>query len=272
MSNEVAKRTGQGALLPASLTAAMDLAKMMADSTLVPQALQKKPADCLLVIEQAMRWGMSPFAVAQSTSVIHGKLMFEGKLVAAVVNANGDLEKRLSYVYSGEGENRKLTVSGSVKGEPEARTIDVVLKDVRTTNEQWKKQPDQQLMYAGARIWARRHMPELMLGVYTPEEDIEDARPSVEGAVPIVAISEPVIDNPMEPYTIGVGVLSDNSASDWLGWGKEYSSALRGTKTPEELEEWVKLNAVGMGNIANEAPHLHSRILTIIESERKRLS
>jgi hypothetical protein len=34
----------------------------------------------------------------------------------------------------------------------------------------WQKQVDQQLMYHGTRVWARRHTPELMLGVYSPEE------------------------------------------------------------------------------------------------------
>lgn len=286
MANELAKRQNtQTSLLPANLTGAMELAKMMAESTLVPLPLQKKPADCLLVIEQAMRWGMSPFAVAQSTSVIHGKLMFEGKLVAAVVNANGDLEKRLSYAYTGEGDLRKLTVSGSVKGEPAARTIDVVLKDVRTTNEQWKKQPDQQLMYAGARIWARRHMPELMLGVYTPEEEIEDVRPTIEDAVPIVAVSSPIIEAPIapaeapavvvekdDPRMIPVSPSADGSTTDWMNWGKTYSEALRNSTTPQEFETWIKLNALGMNSISKGAPHLHSRLMDIIESERKRIN
>jgi hypothetical protein len=41
-----------------------------------------------MVIEAAMRWGMSPFAVAQETSVIQGKLMFSGKLVAAAIQTH----------------------------------------------------------------------------------------------------------------------------------------------------------------------------------------
>lgn len=272
MANEVAKRqNNQTSLLPVNLAGAMELAKMMAESTLVPLALQKKPADCLLVIEQAMRWGMSPFAVAQCTSVIHGKLMFEGKLVAAVVNANGDLEKRLNYSYSGEGDSRKIIVSGSVKGEPDARTVDAVVKDVRTTNELWKKQPDQQLMYAGARIWARRHMPELMLGVYTPEEDIEDSRPSLDVAVPIVAVSTPVMDDIIQqPYSIKIGMTGDDQGTDWMAWGKNYSECLRGSRSSEEFESWIKLNAMGMNGISKEAPHLHSRLLTIIDTERKK--
>ena len=59
---------------------AMRLAEMMATAKLVPVALQKSPADCLMVIQQAIRWDMDPFAVAQECSVIQGKLMHSGKL------------------------------------------------------------------------------------------------------------------------------------------------------------------------------------------------
>ena len=43
-------------------------------------------------------------------------------------------------------------------------------------------QPDQQLAYHGSRVWARRHAPELMLGVYSPEEfdEPQPLRPSTE--------------------------------------------------------------------------------------------
>src|SRR5579875_1789059 len=81
---------------------AMQLAEMMARSKLLPAHLQGKPADALLVIEQAARWGMSPFAVAQCTSVISGKLNFEGKLVAAALQSCGLLATRLDYQFEGE--------------------------------------------------------------------------------------------------------------------------------------------------------------------------
>jgi hypothetical protein len=154
---------------------AMKLAEVMASAKLVPAALQKSPADCLMVIQQAMRWDMDPFAVAQECSVIQGKLMHSGKLVAAVVNARGNLTQRLSFEYSGEGDNRTITVSGQLQGEHQPRVVEVVFKNARTANSMWQKQPDQQLMYHGARVWARRHTPELMLGVWSEEEF--DGRP-----------------------------------------------------------------------------------------------
>jgi hypothetical protein len=162
--------TNGGGLVPQSIDAAMQLANMMAKGRLVPQHLQNSPGDCLMVIEQATRWRMSPFAVAQSTSVIQGKLMFEGKLVAAALHTSGALATRLAYDYTGEGNSRVVRVSAVLAGETEPRSVDVRLADAKTTNKMWTTQPDQQLAYHGARVWARRYAPEVMLGVYAPEE------------------------------------------------------------------------------------------------------
>lgn len=164
----------QGAIAPTNMQQAMALAEMMAKGKLVPAHLQGSPADCLMVIEQALRWRMSPFAVAQATSANRGKLMFEGKLVAAAMHTSGILKSRLQYVFSGEGQARTIRVIGHMKGEREPRDIEVRLLDVKTDNDQWRKQPDQQLVYSGSRSWARRHAPEVMLGVYSPEEDFGD--------------------------------------------------------------------------------------------------
>lgn len=157
-------------LVPQTMDQAARLAEMMSKGKLVPEHLRASPGDCLMVIEQAMRWNMSPFAVAQCTSVIQGKLMFEGKLVAAAVQSSGILSSRLHYEYAGDGDARKITVSAVMAGESEPRSIEVRLKDVKTSNGMWTKQPDQQLAYSGTRAWARRYAPEVMLGVYAPEE------------------------------------------------------------------------------------------------------
>ena len=179
--------TGNNALTPTSMESAIQLAEMMARGKLVPSHLHDSPGDCLMVIEASMRWQMSPFAVAQCTSVIQGKLMFEGKLVAAALNASGILSSRLDYEFSGAGQQRAVIVRATVKGEAKPREVTVFLADAKTSNSLWTKQPDQQLVYAGTRVWARRHAPEVMLGVYAPEEfDRAEpfAGPTIEAEAP----------------------------------------------------------------------------------------
>lgn len=173
-------------IVPRTIQEAIQLAELMATAKLVPTGLQKSPADCLMVIQQAIRWDMDPFAVAQECSVIQGKLMHSGKLVAAVVNARGNLKKRLNYIYSGEGDSLQITVTGILQDEAEAREITVKIKNAKTTNTMWTKQPDQQLMYHGVRVWARRHTPELMLGVQSPEEFDEGPRRPLPPALNVI--------------------------------------------------------------------------------------
>jgi len=176
MSTELATRN-ESSLAPTTMDGAINFAEMAAKCDLLPDHLKSKPANCLRVVMQSSKWGMDFFGVADCTSLIHGKLMYEGKLVSAVINARGNLKSRLNYKFTGEGVNRKLTVIGTLKGEDDPRDIELTFKQAKEINKngQVDKNPDQQMCYIGARIWARRHMPELMLGVYTPDEDISNS-------------------------------------------------------------------------------------------------
>jgi hypothetical protein len=157
-------------LVPSDMDQAIRLAKTMATAKMLPKHLQGDEGTCLMIIEQAMRWGMSPFAVAQCTSSIGGKLMFEGKLVAAAVESSGAIEGHFDYVFDGDGDDRRVTVSARRRGETNPRQMTIRIKDVRTNNEWWRRQPDQMLVYSGTRNWARRFTPAALLGIYSPEE------------------------------------------------------------------------------------------------------
>lgn len=165
------KGSGGGGLIPANVAEAMDLARMMADCGMLPEQFRGKPGNALMVVEQAMRWGLSPFSVAMEVSFIQGKPMYSGKVMAGALNAApGVMQGRLHYDYSGSGDDRSVRVVGMLRGEAEPREVTVRLRDARTQNKVWNTQPDQQLAYHGARVWGRRHAPEVMLGAWAPEE------------------------------------------------------------------------------------------------------
>ena len=193
MNAIVPASSGHGSgLIPQNIADAMRLAEMMAKGKMVPEHL-RNPSDMLMVIEQACRWGMSPFAVAQCTAIVRGRISYEGKLVSAAINASGVLQGRLDYVFSGEGATRAVTARGTMRGEDKPREVVVTLASAKTDNEHWKKSPDQMLSYHAARVWARRHAPEVMLGVYSPEEFDQQphrdtfAGPTIEHAAPAAA-------------------------------------------------------------------------------------
>jgi hypothetical protein len=156
------------------------IASTLARSALTPKHLKgasqdESAANCFRVVNQAIRWNMDPFAVADETYVVGGKLGYQGKLVAAVVHTRSGLHGRLKCEYEGAGDNRKITISGRFENEAELRTIDLTVKQAKTANKLWETDPDQKLWYSGVTKWARRHCPEVLLGVLT-EDDLDRAQ------------------------------------------------------------------------------------------------
>lgn len=153
------------------------IARTLANSTLTPKHLRggsvdETTANCFRVVNQAMRWKFDPFAVADETYVVGGKLGYQGKLVAAVVNARAGLRERLRPTYEGEGDKRCVTIHGTLRDEETERIVELTVGQAKTANEMWKKDPDQKLFYSGVIKWARRHCPDVIMGVLT-EDDIE---------------------------------------------------------------------------------------------------
>ncbi len=179
MNQLVTAQQSANALVPRNISEALELANVMSAANLIPDHLRGKPGDCLLIVMQAQRWGMDAVSVAQSTSVVHGKLCYEGKLVAAALYAMGALDGRLHYDIQGSGQNASITVTGTPKGGKGPQTVTGSVKDWRTYGKDkqgnridnaWDKMPEDMLVYRGTRQWARRYAPEALLGVYTPDE------------------------------------------------------------------------------------------------------
>ena len=227
------------ALVPTSITDALRLADIMAQASLIPDHLRNKPGDCLLIVMQAQRWGMDAVSVAQCTSVVRGKLCYEGKLVAAALYAMGAIEGRLSYEYSGNGDDRKVVVTGRARGAAKPEAVDGTVKAWATNNDAWKRSPDDMLAYRGTRQWARRHAPEALLGVYTPDE-LEEVTSDTTVVATLVASRESA-----ELPTYPAADFEANLAKWWalIASGKKTADeliAMLQTKarfTPEQLDE-----------------------------------
>lgn len=144
-------------------------------------------ANCFRIVNQAFRWQIDPFAMIDETYVVGGKLGYQGKLVAAIVNARSGLKDRLRYEFNGQtGDGLQVTVIGTFRGEDEPRTVDLSVGQAKTDNKMWRTDPEQKLIYSAVTKWARRHCPEIMLGVLTDDDIERISRP------PSVAVSSVV--------------------------------------------------------------------------------
>lgn len=157
------------------------VATAMADMSILPDHLKRDKsgpysqrqiiANCFRIVNQAVRWGFDPYAIVDETYVVGGKLGYQGKLVAAVVNARAGLVGRLRFTHEGTGDAMTVTVAGKFKDDPDnVCEIKLSVKDAKTDNQMWKKDPEQKLCYSGAIKWARRYCPEVVLGVLTDDD------------------------------------------------------------------------------------------------------
>lgn len=174
-----------------SMDKMLRLAEVMSSGkTTVPEHLRGNVGDCMAVITQAMAWGMNPFAVAQKTHLVSGKLGYEAQLVIAVLNGvRSPLATRIAFEWSEDwngvagksdkSEKNWVRVSARLRGEAEPRALQVTMAQVGDTrnSSNWAADPRQQIAYLAAKRWGRLHAPDVILGVYTPDE-IEEMVPA----------------------------------------------------------------------------------------------
>ena len=130
-------------------------------------------ANCFRVVNQAVRWGMDPFAVMDCVSLVHGRMMYEGKLISAVLDSKLGVD--LDYMFHDEdkGQKMRVVVSGTKPGQTKVRTVEGTVENWhKGAKSPWANPADwkRQLIYRGAREWARLHAPAILLGVYSDDE------------------------------------------------------------------------------------------------------
>lgn len=171
-ASEVGMATGNGSkVAPQNLAEVVRFAEVMSNGGIaLPQHLRGNAGTCMAVTLQALEWQMNPFAVAQKSYEVNGMIAYEAQLLAAVVNTRSGIKGRLKYKFEGEGDDLTCTVTGNVDGD-ELEYTSPRKGNIRPQNSPlWKTDPQQQLGYYSARAWARRHTPEVLLGVYDREE------------------------------------------------------------------------------------------------------
>lgn len=206
---ESPQQTGVGRNLTldaASMSSMVALAEIMATGkATIPKEYQGSKGDCLAVVMQAVQWGMNPFAVAQKTHFISGKIGYEAQLVNSVITALAPTKDRLHFEWFGDWtkvigkfevkknqEGKEYRQPGwkladeeglgvrcwaTMKGEDEPRMLELLLAQARTRNSTlWADDPRQQLAYLAVKRWSRLYCPDVIMGVYTPDE-LDESKP-----------------------------------------------------------------------------------------------
>ncbi len=165
-----------------------------------------------------------------------------------------------------------------MRGEEKPREVEVSLASARTDNEHWRKSPDQMLTYHGARVWARRHAPEVMLGVYSPEEFDRNGTPVVDNFSGTTIEAEPPPQGQPRDTARAIGDELPGSAVDAAPqpkkptvseWLDSLEIALQAAKTADAVDLIVASERVqkAQDNLRNGA---RDRLNAIIKAAQDR--
>jgi hypothetical protein len=250
----------------------LDLARAFADSKMVPDHFKKSIGDCYIAVSLAGRYGMDPWTLMQEMYIIQGKPMMSGKLSAAILN--NSLAEPLRPEYSGDGDDRTIVLTGRLEGEEKALSVTLKVRDAKTANEQWKKNPDQMLMYSAARMWGRRYAPDILLGIVFDDEEIDAAAapqaPKTQLNVPASilprGVSGPDIIDQLTGEVIEEPIsLTKNENEKWYDWGVRFVAAVRSSPDIDTADQWSAANSDNLAACEKDAPKVHGNLINAVK-------
>ncbi len=188
--NEIAVSPGESfSLAPRSLSEAMEFARMMAESELVPKQFRGKPGDVIIAVQMGAEIGLAPMAAIQNIAVINGKPGIYGDAGKAVLLAKGCIiEEDDTALVKQQGFARcKITRSGRPPVERTFSEEDAKTAGLWQKEGPWKTYPHRQMAWRAFWFAARDAAADLLKGLGGAEE-LADVSPKEKdmGAAQIV--------------------------------------------------------------------------------------
>jgi len=188
-------------------TQAQRAAKLLSESTMIPDHYRGKMPDCFIALASANRLNIDVFSYMQSSYVVHGRPGIEAKLVIALINTRGPFSGPVQWKMEGEGKDRKCTAyayHAKTKElceftltwkmvEAEGWNKDAKTKSGHIIKSKWNTLPDLMFRYRSATFLARLYCPEVIQGITTVEE-LQDIQ-MVAGSDGVYEIEKEIAEN-----------------------------------------------------------------------------
>ena len=156
---------------------AMQMAKALAESTIVPAIYQKNPSNCLIAIEMAQRMGASAMMVMQNLYPIQGRPSWSSQFLIARINNSHKFDMELQYEETKDKDGKPFSCTAWTT--KDGRRVDGMTVDMQMAKDEgwiakngskWKTMPQLMLRYRAASFFSRLNCPEVAMGLYTKEE------------------------------------------------------------------------------------------------------
>lgn len=180
--NEITIQNAQrGELLPApkSTAEAMELAKTLASSQLIPKAFQQHPGDVFVAMMWSHSLGIPIVQGLQGIAVINGKPSLYGDALLAVCMGSGQMAD-IEESVTGSADNLTATCKVTRRGKPTPVVSTFSMADARAAGllgkpGPWKQYTSRMLKMRARAFALRDAFPDVLSGIASAEEmqDVE---------------------------------------------------------------------------------------------------
>ena len=157
----------------AAFESAQRMAASLADSKLVPIQYQGQTglSNCIVAMEIANRMGMSAFQVMQNLNIIHGRPSWSSQFIIGLIQGCG---RFVDFDYVEAADSCQCVATAKTTGKQVSGpriTMDMAKAEGWTKNSKWRTMPQTMLRYRAASAFGRFHIPDLILGIQSVEEN-----------------------------------------------------------------------------------------------------
>lgn len=181
MNETTIQNAQRGELLPApkSTAEAMELAKTLASSQLIPKAFQQRPGDVFVAMMWSHSLGIPIVQGLQGIAVINGKPSLYGDALLAVCMGSGQMAD-IEETVTGNADNLTATCKVTRRGKPTPVVSTFSMADARAAGllgkpGPWKQYTSRMLKMRARAFALRDAFPDVLSGIASAEEmqDVE---------------------------------------------------------------------------------------------------
>lgn len=155
------------------------MSKALATSTLVPKEYQNNISNCMIAIDTAQRLNISPFATMQNLYIVNGRPSWSSQFIISAINKCHRFSEPLKFKLEGEGNGLKCYAytkdlnGNELKGPLITMEMARIEGWLNKNGSKWKTMPQVMIQYRAASFFGRLHCPDILMGVYTDDENVE---------------------------------------------------------------------------------------------------
>lgn len=216
-ANDAAKRAAVP-FRPTDTAEMFRYAAFLANSNLIPRALQRQPADVLVVLLKGQDLGLSPMQSISGINVIDGKAEVGAQMMIARIMQSGLCEyfepvfeesdhTRATYVTKRRGGRREIKFVYTVEQADRAGLLKKGRDAAAVARSPWNTQRETMLRRRCGSMLAREVYPDICAGLYDHDE-LRELRD----------LEQDLIRTEMEATRAGFRVVDDREAPpEWFG-------------------------------------------------------